>query len=539
MVMLDDEVTPRSDDGEAHDPAAELANFMPGEVQEEDGANRGAGEEDAAVTRIQAMQRGKQARREFQEKRPAGTVDDPLGGEPRTNSARGHAVVPMDDTRMVSSDGMVPHKPKTQKPGFSLDTNQKIEELSLTRTELVKRNAELAAERRREELVAKQAQKQKLFKQMQREKKATLAAKREAKKSVRASKAKKVADFEVQQERWKDYMYQKIQSEANHAQEVDALKLATLKERQERFHMEKESLPKPKGSYLDPHLKEAGAVPGPGAYAVREQNDGKACGIGAVKAKSSLDWAIYRASKLPGPAEYSPMNSKLYQSGGSVKFSADNSKSSLDWTIHRAKQMPGPAAYSIGDQARDGGKNKCSAPRFGADESKSMIDWVIHRAKQLPGPQDYPEPNDRNNTGVRFSNARPKTDLEWTIHRAKQLPGPGEYGTAGKAPKGGGVKFNEGMAKSALDWEIYRGKQLPGPAAYFPTASHKQKMQMAQESKIKARTDADEISHATLERTRQREMARVEARSNKADLLMADGAGPGDGGDGMGNFLPA
>ncbi len=531
MVMLDVD-TPRTEaEGGSEDPEVALANFIPGEVDEEPGANRGIGEEDAAASRIQAMQRGKQARREFQAKRPAGTVDE---DGTRPNSARGgRAVAPVDDTRMVSSDGMVPTKPKAAKPVW--DTKQ-IEELSLTKTELVKRNAELAAERRREELLAKQAAKQKLFKQMQRERKATIAAKRQAKQKVRESKAKKVADFEVQQERWKDYMYQKIQSEATRQQEIDSLKVATLKEKQERHHMEKESQPKPKSSYLDPHLREAGAVPGPGAYGLKEQNQGRAPSIGMVKAKSALDWQIYRAAKLPGPAEYSPMNSKLYQSGGTVKFSADNSKSALDWEIYRAKQIPGPAAYSIGDQARDGAKNQASAPRFGADESKSMIDWVIHRAKQLPGPQDYPEPKDTRNVGVRFSNARPKTDLEWTIYRAKQLPGPGEYG-APIQKKQTGARFTEGNPKSALDWEIYRGKQLPGPAAYYPTASHKQKLQMEKDARIAARARAAEVQSQTLEKAKAREAARIEARTSSNSAVAVDAAPPA--GSDLENFVPS
>lgn len=528
MVMLDVD-TPRTE--APTDPHAALANFIPGEVDEEPEASRGLGEEDAAASRIQALQRGKQARREYQAKRPAGTVEDDAT---RPNSGRGGRVMaPVDDTRMVSSDGMAPTKPKAGKPVW--DTKQ-IEELSLSKTELVKRNAELAAERRREELLAKQAAKQKLFKQMQRERKATIAAKRDAKQQVRASKAKKVADFEVQQERWKDYMYQKIQSEATRQQEVESLKLATVKEKQERHHMEKESQPKPKSSYLDPHLREAGSVPGPGSYALMEQNQGRAPSIGMVKAKSALDWQIYRASKLPGPAEYSPMNSKLYQSGGTVKFSADNSKTALDWEIYRAKQLPGPAAYSIGDMSRDGAKPKTSAPRFSGDESKSMIDWVIYRAKQLPGPQDYPEPNDRSTVGVKFSNARPKTELEWTIHRAKQLPGPGEYG-APMQKRQTGTKFTEGNPKSALDWEIYRGKQLPGPAAYYPTASHKQKLQMEKDARITARARATEVQTQTLEKAKAREAARLEARTGSSSAVAIDGAAPVRGD--LANFVPA
>ena len=533
MVALSDEEDAGSEGG---GPEQSLANFIPGEVEEDPGASRGLGDEAAAATKIQARMRGKQARRDFQANRPAGAVDDDSPGMPRGGARGGRAVVPAEEARLSMSDGMVPTKPKGPRGKKPMWNTQQIEELSMTKTELVKRNAELAAERRREELLAKQAQKEKLFAEMQAERKAKIVAKRKAHNAVRDKKLKKVADFEVQQERWKDYMYQKIASEATRKQEVETLKTATLKERQERRHMEKESEPAAKGSYLDPHLREAGSKPGPGRYGLKEQNEGRAPSIGMVKAKSALDWQIHRAGKLPGPAEYSPMNSKLLKKGGAIKFSADNSKSSLDWEIYRAKQLPGPAAYSVGDSCRDGAPSKKSAPRFGADESKSMIDWVIYRAAQLPGPQNYDEPNDHSNVGVRFSNARPKTELEWTIHRAKQLPGPGEYG-APMQKKNSGVKFNEGQAKSAVDWDIYRAKQMPGPAAYFPTASHKQKLVMEKDARLAARARVDAEKAAAAEKVTSRQAARLAARQASGGKA-PPGVEQADGGGELSNFVP-
>jgi hypothetical protein len=103
-----------------------------------------------------------------------------------------------------------------------------------------------------------------------------------------------------------------------------------------------------------------------------------------------------------------------------------------------------------------------------------------------------------------------------------------------------GAKFTEGNPKSALDWEIYRGKQLPGPAAYYPTASHKQKLQMEKDSRIAARARADEVQAETLAKANAREMARLEARTSSQSAVAV---GPNDAAvpapADLGNFVPA
>ena len=162
-------------------------------------------------------------------------------------------------------------------------------------------------------------------------------------------------------------------------------------------------------------LRVASAVPGPGAYAKADSTvSGGRFGTG--QPKTSLEWTIYRAKQIPGPAEYSPAG-RGKRPG--FRFGKTKAKSSLDWTIHRAKQLPGPGEYSPRKPQKGG-----SAPRFSANVGKSTLDWVEQRARQLPGPAEYNPEYGTKDGGIRFSDARPKSDLEWEIHRAKDLPGP-------------------------------------------------------------------------------------------------------------------
>ena len=442
---------------------SELQNFIPGgipgEVDEEAGASRGIDEEEIAATKIQASMRGKTARREFVAAKPPDLVDDDgrVDNAPASARLAREMTVP-DDVRLSASDGMV--SPKTRRASKNkLWDSAQIQEVILSKSELVKKNAELAVERRRQELVDKQAQKEIIFKQMQEERRKELAEKRRERNRIRAGKLKKISENEAKQQEWKEFMHQKIAGENLRQQEIDAVNAATIVEAQERRHQATESQPGVKGSYLDAPLREASKLPGPGAYDRKEERDHRAAKLGNATGKSALDWSIYRAKQIPGPAEYSPMESNLLKNTRGIRISRDSSKSALDWEIYRAEQMPGPAAYSVGEQSRTGGKSKVKPPRFGANESKSMIDWVIHNAKKMPGPADYDAFDSSSKVGVRFSNARPPTDLEITIHRAKTLPGPGQYG-APMTKRNLGFRFNQGEAKSSVDWEIYRAKQV-------------------------------------------------------------------------------
>jgi hypothetical protein len=80
------------------------------------------------------------------------------------------------------------------------------------------------------------------------------------------------------------------------------------------------------------------------------------------------------------------------------------------------------------------------------------------------------------------------------------------------------------------------GKQLPGPAAYYPTASHKQKLQMEKDARIAARARAAEVQSQTLEKAKVREAARIEARTSSNSAVAVDAAPPA--GSDLGNFVP-
>lgn len=297
---------------------AQLQNFIPGEVAEEESANRGLDEDARAATKIQATMRGRNARREYQAAKPPSNVEDdvPLSAREVPNAHMGVEPV-ADDTRLSASDGMVPFvqrgspAPKMRKDRM-WDTTQ-IEEAILSKTDLVKRNAELAVERRRAELVEKQAQKEQLFKKLQQERKAVMAEKRKERNRIRAAKLKKIADNDAEQEQWKAYMNRKIASDALRKQEMDAVKIATRREKQERRHQAEESEPGLKGSYLDALEREASKLPGPGAYDRIEKPTHRAAKLGTAMGKSALDWSIHRAKQLPGPADYSPMESQLFK----------------------------------------------------------------------------------------------------------------------------------------------------------------------------------------------------------------------------------
>eukprot|EP01051_Picozoa_sp_SAG22_P018010 SAG22_NODE_2919_length_2103_cov_2.492016_1_plen_320_part_00 len=243
-----------------------LAAAVPPE--EGDLGDGGLSDEQQAATKVQAMQRGKAARRDFQQNRAPGQVHDGVPLSSRTDRTSSTAVA--DDTRMVASDGMGRSKRKAR----MLDT-QALHEATLSKAEMIKLNAEQGIERRRQEMMERQAIKETKFRQIKAEQKLRIAEKSAAQSRNREEKRKKVEQYEKEQERWKKYMYQKIASDARRKDEHEAIKVAVIEEARERHHQAKESEPATKASYLDAALRTAAAVPGPGAYDKPELDDGK------------------------------------------------------------------------------------------------------------------------------------------------------------------------------------------------------------------------------------------------------------------------
>lgn len=116
--------------------------------------------------------------------------------------------------------------------------------------------------------------------------------------------------------------------------------------------------------------------------------------------------------KKPEPPRFHPKPTKGSWSApkGGVKFSESKAKSDLDWAIYRAKQLPAPNQYGAPDLPQKEGV------KFSTAYAKSDVDWQIYRASQMPGPGQYGDGNKFStltNRGGGFSLARPKSELEW------------------------------------------------------------------------------------------------------------------------------
>lgn len=96
------------------------------------------------------------------------------------------------------------------------------------------------------------------------------------------------------------------------------------------------------------------SIPGPADYSVNAGDAGPAACISRTSAKSDVEWAMQRASKLPGPGEYSTKNTGI---GGTLVNSGQGRsapaahmnraprKTTTDLACRLAKETPGPGAY--------------------------------------------------------------------------------------------------------------------------------------------------------------------------------------------------
>lgn len=139
--------------------------------------------------------------------------------------------------------------------------------------------------------------------------------------------------------------------------------------------------------------------------------------------------------KTPGPGTYDVTPKPA---GGLFgRFPEGSGKSDIEWEIYRAKQLPGPARYS---PKIPGGP--VSGGRFNTSVVKDEIDLEIYRSKDIPGPGQYNMPDESLRLGGgRFNMSKGKTDIEWEIYRAAQLPGAGAYDVPDSFGTGGGVNF--------------------------------------------------------------------------------------------------
>jgi len=175
------------------------------------------------------------------------------------------------------------------------------------------------------------------------------------------------------------------------------------------------------------------------------------------RAKTELDWQIYRASQTPGPGDHN-LPSTLGTLG--AKISNAKYKSELDWIITNGAKMPGPGAYGAGASTMStiGGIISKSRP-------KSDVEWRCYHASKMPGPGNYALPSTLNiHSGGRFSTSEPKTALDWEIHRASQIPGP--CSTHSELDKMPGGRFSHATPSKYSKAEL-EAMRSPGPGAYF------------------------------------------------------------------------
>jgi len=131
----------------------------------------------------------------------------------------------------------------------------------------------------------------------------------------------------------------------------------------------------------------------------------------------------------------------------------------MDWQIVRASRTPGPGQYSLpqmGDESISGGKGG----RFGkSGRGKTNVDYLCEAAAAKPGPGEYDTNDDAKISGGSFGTGSNKTAVEMLCDYTSTMPGPSDYSTLAAseylAGAAGGIKFSKGVHKTHLDHLIY------------------------------------------------------------------------------------
>lgn len=100
-------------------------------------------------------------------------------------------------------------------------------------------------------------------------------------------------------------------------------------------------------------------------------------------------WNVPQSAAKPGPGEYPGIDKATKIGGG--KFNNSRAKSDLEWTMYRAKHLPGPSDYDTPTtdvNGRSSTVTKVGGGKWNRAISKSGLEWEIYRASQVPGP-DY------------------------------------------------------------------------------------------------------------------------------------------------------
>jgi hypothetical protein len=220
------------------------------------------------------------------------------------------------------------------------------------------------------------------------------------------------------------------------------------KRRQEEMLTQEVFFPKQSEARYNPNRIIDLARPNANNQAAKRESTGRA--------KTELDWQIYRASQTPAPGDHT-LPSTFSKLG--AKISKGSFKTELDWIQTNGPKVPGPGAYDV-----DATSRSIKGGMISKGNPKSDVDWRCYHASQMPGPGNYALPSTLTALrGGRFNESEPKSALDWEIHRASQVPGAGAYDSREHKVSGG--RFNHATASKYSKAEL-EAIRSPGPGSY-------------------------------------------------------------------------
>lgn len=149
-------------------------------------------------------------------------------------------------------------------------------------------------------------------------------------------------------------------------------------------------------NYIEWEEYRAKQLPGPAEYSVPKGARIGACSGGVFPkfTPPGLVEASVRANAYkPGPGEYKVDASS--KAGPAACISKSSGKSDVDWAIYRASQLPGPGQYSskntgaMGNKVSSGHGRTAGATHICRAERKTITDIQVERRRGMPGPGEY------------------------------------------------------------------------------------------------------------------------------------------------------
>ena len=225
-------------------------------------------------------------------------------------------------------------------------------------------------------------------------------------------------------------------------------------------------------TYLERLMAESATAPGPSDYARRSSkgDDHKDVSGGRFnegKPKSDIEWQMFRAARIPGPAHYKVPRG-LDRRGGTISRSVKTELYGNE--IRRARLLPGP---KYNPRAVKGYTSSHSVSALGVN-APTALDQHIASEKKTPGPGAFSgelRKWGRDLKGGAFHVSDSKSELEWTMFYAAQTPGPGRFSVMDMpGPVGGRLasKSASGPLPGFLDNVERLAKEVPGPGFYNP-----------------------------------------------------------------------